>query len=149
MLKIYKNIQKQPCKPGEKQLEEMFQLQGVNSPHLFTNPILSFTWKWSPPLYDDPKAKSIVRTVWMTQQRSLCHHTDPLLQQSLDSCYQGHFMALTVIMWMSIHVNPSLMSVHTHSVWILFLQDVLCLCFSVCPLLKRWTAKVVAGWSPM
>lgn len=40
-----KNIQKQSCKPGEKQLEEVFQLQGVNSPHLFTNPILSFAWK--------------------------------------------------------------------------------------------------------
>lgn len=40
-----KNTQKQPCKPGGKQLEELFQLQGVNAPHLFTNPVLSFAWK--------------------------------------------------------------------------------------------------------
>lgn len=151
-----KNIQKQPCKPGEKQLEEMFQLQGVSSPHLFTNPILSFAWKWSPPLYDDPQAKSIVRTVWMTQQRSLCHHTDRLLQQSLDSCYLSPFMALSSCgcpsMWIPqlCKNNTSSFDECAHSFCLdIFLQDVLYLGFSVCPLLKRWTAMVVAGWSPV
>lgn len=160
MLKIYKRSP--VILPGEKQLEEMFQLQGVNSPHLFINSIPSFTWKWSPPLYEDPTAKSIARIVQMTQRRSLCHPVDPLLQHLhgflIPTSPQGsdcHHMDGWPSVWIPQRCknNTSLSWVCAQSgretifEYISSVGRVRSL-LSVCHLLKTWTAKVLVGWPP-
>lgn len=77
----------------------MFQLQGINSPHLFINSIPSFTWKWSPQLQGQGRW---LREVPLLSARSFTS------TGFVDSGYQG----VTPWLWLYLNGCPSVCIPH-------------------------------------